>query len=309
MLYLSTRNKTDSFTAFRAMHNDNTPDGGLYVPFRITPFSSDELTEIKAMTFGDAVAKILNLFFSQQLTGWDVEFCVGRTPVKTEVIGHKTVVAELWHNHEGNYQTTRNTLYSRIYSTSQVPSDWANIAIDTAFLFGVYTQIDESGVFDISISEHEISTVMAAWYAMSLGLPIGRILLTCSELSPVWDLIQRGQVNTAALKRQDGGAERMIERIIYDTYHFDVAQDYLHACQQGKAYSVDEALFGKLTERLHAVVVGADRADNVIQSTARTNGYVLSNDAASAFGGLQDYRSKGGDSRLTLLLSCVRPNN
>ncbi len=309
MLYLSTRNKTDSFTAFRAMHNDNTPDGGLYVPFHVVPFTDDELTQIKALTFGDAVAKILNLFFSQQLTGWDVDFCVGKMPVKVEPVGHKAIVAELWHNHEGTYESTRNTLYSRLYSTSDSPSDWAKIAIDVAVLFGVHTLMADAEVFDLSIDENEYSMIAAAWYARNLGLPVGRILLTCKELSPVWDFVRYGRLNTTSVKRFNHDLPRLVERILFDTYGFEAAQEYLAAYAKGEMYLIDEELLNLLTERLDAVVVGTDRADNVILSTERTNGYILSCDAAAAFGGLQDYRSKGGESRLTLLLSGVRPAN
>lgn len=309
MLYLSTRNKTDSFTAFRAMHNDHTPDGGLYVPFRLTAFSSEELVQIKSMTFGDAVAKILNLLFSQQLTGWDIDFCIGRAPVKVEQIGHKAIVAEMWHNHDGAYKTTREIVFHRIFGTPQAPSEWACIAIDIAFLFGIYTQLPDADVFDVSLCEDEVSAITAAWYAKNMGLPVGRILLTCGEMSPVWNFVLNGQLNTTALKRLGDNFVGMAERMIYDTYQFDTAQDFVAACVENASYNIDEENRSMLTDRLHAVVVGADRAENVVQSTVRTNGYTLSTDAAGAFGGLQDYRSKGGESRLTLLLSCVKPTN
>lgn len=304
MLYLSTRNKTDSFTAYRAMHNDNTPDGGLYVPFRLTPFSDAERKEIRQMSFGNAVAKLLNLFFNEQLTGWDVDFCIGRTPVKLESAGHKTVVAELWHNTDGSYETTRNILYSRIFSTSQKPADWAKIAIDTAILFGIHTQMQEE-MFDLSLPEDAVSQIAAAWYAKELGLPIGKIILTCSDMSPAWDFVLHGKLNTAALKQQSIGSDRLFERIFFDLYGYECVERYLNS----RIFTLEEDAFRPIPEILSVVVVGNDRAENVTQNVVRTNGYKLSSDAATAYGGLQDYRSRGGESRPTLLLSLQKPVN
>ncbi len=309
MLYLSTRNKTDSFTAFRAMHNDHTPDGGLYVPFRLTAFNEEELAQLKNMSFGEVVAKVLNLFASQQLTGWDIDFCIGRTPAKVESAGHKAVVAELWHNHDNKYLTTRNTLYSKLYSTSEEPSDWAKIAIDTAILFGVYALIPADEAFNIALREDELSFAIAAVYARALGLPIGHILLSCSEMSPIWELVRTGQINTGALKRREFAYNSFLERLIFDTYGFEDAQKYVDAYNRSETYTIEEEQIGKITDQLKAAVIGPDRAENVIQSVIRSNGYVMSVDAAGAFGGLQDYRSKGGESRLTLLISGEKPVN
>ena len=43
MLYISTRNNTDTYTAHRALHEEYAPDGGFYVPFYLPTFSSDAL--------------------------------------------------------------------------------------------------------------------------------------------------------------------------------------------------------------------------------------------------------------------------
>ena len=308
MLYLSTRSKTDSFTAFRAAHNENTPDGGLYVPFRIKPFNAEELTEMKTMTFGESVAKILNLFFSQQLTGWDVDFCIGKASVKIENAGHKAIVAELWHNPEGVYEVTRNALYSRLYSTSELPSEWAKVAIDTAILFGVFTQCCDTDLFDIALCEEEITLITAAWYAKNLGLPIGRILLVCNGESALWDMVRNGKINSTMLKKKGNNISRFVERIIFDCYGFMTTQDYIAAFDKNEPYGIEEEAFAPIADRLQTVVVGADRADKVIQSTERSNGYTLSRDTARALGGLHDYRSQGGDSVLTLLIAEAKPD-
>lgn len=43
MLYISTRNKSDSYTAHRALHEDRTPDGGLFMPMQVPSFDKQQI--------------------------------------------------------------------------------------------------------------------------------------------------------------------------------------------------------------------------------------------------------------------------
>ena len=77
MLYLTTRDKFDTYTVYRTLHEDTAPNGGLFFPFRLPAVS---LETLKGKTFCECVADVLNLFFSAGLTGKEVEFSVGRYP-------------------------------------------------------------------------------------------------------------------------------------------------------------------------------------------------------------------------------------
>ena len=57
MLYVSTRNTTDSYTAYRVLHEDYAPDGGVFAPYRLPIFSSEEHKSFCEKTFGERVAK------------------------------------------------------------------------------------------------------------------------------------------------------------------------------------------------------------------------------------------------------------
>ena len=82
MLYVTTREKYDAFTAPRTLAGDCGPDGGRFLPFQIPVFSTEEIYALKEKSFGQCVSEMLNRFFSTRLTPWDVEFSVGRHPVK-----------------------------------------------------------------------------------------------------------------------------------------------------------------------------------------------------------------------------------
>ena len=307
MLYLSTRNKTDSYTSYRALHCETAPDGGLFVPFRLHTFTEEKIAELGNMSFGEAVSEILNYFFSAQLTGWDVEFCIGRTPVKTESAGYKAEVAELWHNHTGKYSAIKEILYGRLCGASKLPAGWASVAIDIAVLFGVFTLLSQAGetVVDIALQESDCDTVCAAWYARKMGLPIGKILIVSGENSPVWDCVFHGEFSASA--RNHETAKALAERLIYDVYGYEETALYLDCVSAKKQYRISEEKLPELNNGLYVSAVGANRADSVKSSVKRSNGYNISRDAAVCFGGLQDYRANTGESKNTLLLSTVKP--
>ena len=95
MLYATTRSKTDTYTAHRALMEDKAPDGGFFIPFRMPMVQSDKL---KDCTFSDAVAEILNLFFSTGITPWDVDCCIGKSAANILAMPHRVLLAQLWNN-------------------------------------------------------------------------------------------------------------------------------------------------------------------------------------------------------------------
>ena len=61
MLYLTTRDKFDTYTVYRTLNDDTAPNGGLYFPFRLPNVTMESL---KGNSFCECVASVLNLFFS-----------------------------------------------------------------------------------------------------------------------------------------------------------------------------------------------------------------------------------------------------
>ena len=100
MLYVTTRNNRDAYTAQRVLRENRGPDGGLYVPFREPVFSREEIDALKEKSFHQCVAEVLNRLFNTKLTRWDVEFCVGRYPVRLVNLPQRIIAGECWHNPE-----------------------------------------------------------------------------------------------------------------------------------------------------------------------------------------------------------------
>lgn len=315
MLYISTRNPKDAYTAHRALHEEFAPDGGMFVPFQDVTLSDEELEALSTDSFGLTVAKILNRFFSARLSGWDVDCCIGRNPVKFATLGRRTLVGELWHNLEGSYSALEQSLFTAMTGSRNAPAGWASIAIRIAVVCGLVGELIRAGIekADFAVACGDFSTPMAIWYARKMGLPVGMILCICNENGTLWDLLQRGECNTGAavvktnLPELDFAFPGQLERLIFATQNKEEFTRFLEVTAKGGVYAPDEEKMSLINEGLCASVVGSPRVDSVVSSVFRTNDYIIDPVTALAFGGLQDYRARTGENRTTVLLAGRNP--
>lgn len=304
MLYVSTRNNIDSFTAYRTLHEDHAPDGGMFVPMRFPAFSQLDLDRFLTATFGDTVASVLNLFFPADLTGWDIDSCIGRHPFKLVNKSHKLIIAELWHNHELIYDYLEERIYKKLCLGEVIhrhPTASAKIAIRIAVLCGVWGEImtTESSPVDIAVMTGDDSAFIAAWYAKRMGLPIGKIICSCQDNGLLWDLVRRGEVNISTSQNE---IPAYLERLIFDVFGLNETKNFLNASGARRSLQANDRL-GELSNAVFASVIGENRTDSLTSSIFRSCGYVADRSVALSFGGLQNYRAQSGCSNLTVLLS------
>ncbi len=304
MLYVTTRNKFDTYTVYRANQSDRGPDGGLYLPFRLPKLDKEEILNLSKQPFCQRLANILNLFFSAQLTAWDVELCGGKNPVKLVSMSHRILVAEAWHNHDLDYARLEGRLAARICGyedTDRKPTSWVGIAIRIAMLFAICGELPASDTaLDIAVASEDFAAPMAAWYAREMGLPVGNIICSHDDAS-AWNLLHQGEART------DGGMPENLERLVSGTLGVEENLRYCEACDNKRLYTTRPGTLEALRKGMYATVISKDRLTGLIPSTYRMAGYIMGPQTALAYGGLQDYRAKTGENRLALLISDRSP--
>jgi len=307
MLYVSTRNTNDTYTAYRALHETFAPDGGAYVPFHLPIYTSADLLRMRQNPCSDTIAEVLNLFFGLRLSGWDVECAIGRVPFKVESLGQRLVVAEMWRNPDGSLKYPIDSLYRLAYGENnkgKQPAGWALIAIQVAMLFGVYTSMDIPCAerFDIAVPAGDFSDMVTVSYGRAMGLPIELTLCACNENSSIWDFVCRGELST------NTNQPVYMETFLYQTLGADEVKRYLDACERKQMYYIDENQQLAVTTTTFATVVSARRIDSVISGMLQSNNYRLDHNAALSYSALQDYRATNGINKNTLILVKKRTN-
>lgn len=318
MLYVTTRNHNNIHTVRHPLTKDRGPDGGLYIPFRNPDFPENLIHGLKDKSFGQCIADILNLYFGTKLSGWDVDFAVGRHPFRLVPMSHKILIAELWNNPGGDFfwltHKLRNLVMPEADPNSAV-SEWVSLVIRMAVIFGIYSELESlelagrNKTMDISVCSGDFSAPMALYHARQIGLPVGRIVFGCNENSGAWDLIHHGELHTGAsvvttdTPYCDHSVPPGLERLIYDCFGLQEAVRFGQAVKKGLLYTVTEEMRQCLSDGLFGAVISKRRTDSVIRNIFRTNSYQLSGYTALAYGALQDYRSTNNEAGPALILA------
>ena len=310
MLYVTTRNRQDSFTTNRVLLENRGPDGGLYVPLHLPKLSREECNRLLEMPFGKCAAEILNLFFSTKLTGWDLDFSIGRYPVRLESLAHRIHMAETWHNPDRKYLRLEQNLKELLNAQTDLPGNWVSVAVKMAVLAGILGNRDllGSGPVDISVVSGDYTGPISAWYLRKMGFPIGNIICCCNENNQFWELMCNGQMRTDAVSRSTIVQEADItlpvnlERLISDCGGTQETQRYLDCCRSGGLYTVSDGMLQQLRQGLYACVISSIRVETTIPNAYKTHNYVLSPASALAYAGLLDYRAKTGITRSAVVL-------
>ena len=307
MLYLTTRNKADSYTAYRMLRCEYAPDGGQFLPMRLPVLSDFQLAEFEQMNFGQITAAILNLFFGTKITGWDVDFAVGRQAVTMATAGYKVSVAETWHNPSGTHEYLVKRLYALVCgdkNTIAKPNLWFETVVDISLLFTMHAYLCRQDIyeFDIALESGDLQQLFALRYAQKMGLPVGKIILGSIENDGLWEFLSHGEYATSSKVHATG-----LEALLWQEFGYDETARFLSAKQRKAIYHLDVARVDVLRKEMFTSVVGQNRAMYVAKSATSSGQYSMELSTARAFGALQDYRAKTGINRNTLLISRNAP--
>lgn len=317
MLYVTTRNPVDTYTVRHALDSERASDGGCYIPFRAPAFSRKEIMRLKDIPFNQCVADMLNLLFGRQLSAWDVDFCIGRYPVRIRELGNRMVMGETWHNPDWQFSAAVRRL-AKLLET-ECTSGFTGIGIRAAVLFGMYGElmrrnlISPGEAVDISLVSGDFSWPISAWYARQWGLPIGSIVCCCNENNNLWNLVCHGQLHTDAqsvptfLPEADTVIPEELERLISGCGGIMELESYLECCRTGRMYEPDPMTLETIRSSIYVSVVSSLRIRQTVPGVYATHGFLPSPAAALAYAGLMDYRAKKGKLRCSIVLADKSP--
>lgn len=322
MLFITTRGKTDVYTAARTLQMDKGTDGGFFVPFRMPILQRQEVVELAKNKPSQNIADFLNMVFGTKLTDWDVELSLGRNGFQLTELGHKLVIGELWHNRSGRFSVSIRELARQVHPEGDIignPTEWVCMAIRIAVVFGMFTELLRKGLtspdepLNVAVCSGDFSQVMAVWYARKMGLPIGDIIIGCNENSAAWDLINRGELNTYATPKKtstpdaDYTVPTCMERLIHGACGHTEAMKLCWSIAEKESYVPEPTQWEQLRSGLFAAVISQVRLGIVIPSVFRSHQYIMDLYTALSYGALSDYRSRTGDGAMTLLISESSP--
>ena len=322
MLYVTTRDNTDAYTPYRVLREERGQDGGLYVPFRLPHMNYAEILKFQEKSFNTSIADILNLLFNTRISPWDVDFAIGRYAVRLVPMSQKIIIGECWHNLNWEFSCIVKSLPLLLQGhreSKEYPSEWTEIAVRIAVLFGIFGELMRSGILeegkttDISVVSGNFSAPMGAWYARAMGLPVGNIICCCNENNAIWELFRYGHLRTdgvaekTALPEADVVIPFGLERLIYSVGGCREVGRYMDSCRTGSTYHVEDRLLEDLQRGMYVTVSSQSRIAATVINLYKTDDCILSPYAALAYSGLQDFRAGTGSWGSALILSDKSP--
>lgn len=315
MVYVTTRKEREPYSAQQTLQAGRGEDGGLFVPSPVPAYTREELEALWALPFTARIARVLNTLFDTAITQWDVDFCVGRHPVKLVPLPQKILLAQCWHNWEGDLSYLVRVLASRLRSDGKpIAGEWTEVAMRLALLLAIagearqYVDFSQGDRLDISMLSGEFYGPISAWYARSCGAPIGSIVCCCNENNLIWELFHRGLLHTDGVTTEtvmplaDVAVPIGLERLIYAAGGTREVAHYLDAVRRGGAYTPSEDIQERLSQGVAVSVVGKQRMEATLRSVYAC-GTLLSPYDGLCHGGLQDHRTRTGGREWALIFS------
>ena len=313
MLYVTTRNSKDAYPSGYVLSHPVPACGGGWKPRQVQPFTGEEIIRLKDISFNSCLALVLNRLFDKKLSAWDVDFCIGRYPVRLKNLSGNLSMAELWHNPGWQFSFMTKKLAGLV--EAEVPSHWVEIAVRMAALFGIYGELLRQGsirpgeTVDVAVLCGSFAEPMSAWYARQWGLPIENIIGCCNENNGVWNLICHGQFRTDEVSREtcvpqaDIVRPSQLERLICECGGLAEMEDYLGCLETGRTYYPNEqTTLAGMRRGLYISVVSSQRLPQTISGAYGSHSYVLSPESALIYAGLQDYRARKGTLRQAVVM-------
>ncbi len=316
MLYVTTRDNQNMVPAQRALMENRGADGGLFKPFRAPSFSEKELAVLAQKNKNACMAEILNHLFQTRLSGWDLDFGVGRNPIRLVSLRQQIIMAECFHNPLWSYDHLVQSLIRQVSPEETGYRDWGNIAVRIAVLFAMFGELKRQGIdsADVCMVSGDFSAPISAWYARQWGLPVENIICCCNENKRLWDLMVQGQMRmdgvsiSTSVPEGDIVIPESLERLICECGGKREVLNYLLAAQTGGTYVPEEPVLSKLRDKLYVSVVSSQRIQRTIPGAYATHGYLHSPGSALAYAGLLDYRAKTGIMRPVVIFADRSPS-
>lgn len=322
MLYLTTRNRNDSYTVNHALSESRSPDGGFYVPKGLPKLEKAQVEALAKNGFSQNAANVINLLFQTKLDSWAIEFAIGRYPVKLVTLGSRETVAETWHNPAWRFERLARGIEKAIRQSDKVcpePTDWVMIASRMAVLFGIFGEMLGNGTvktdvpIDVAVPSGDFAAPMAVWYAREMGLPIANIIVCCNENGGVWNLLHKGEIRTDTVVVStdtllcDRHAPSGLEYLISASLGIGAVESFLQTCEKGGTWYLEPNQQQMLRRGIETCVVSKTKMESTILNLYKTNHYVCDPYTALCYSAVGEYRSKTGQSRPVLIWSEESP--
>ncbi len=216
----------------------------------------------------------------------------------------------------------RERLDSAGYFFSSANSiNWGRVLPQIVYYISAYCDLVAQGklrqgdAMNVCVPTGNFGNILAAYYAMRMGLPIGRLICASNRNSVLTDFICTGSYNArrpfynTLSPSMDILISSNLERLLFDFYGNDSDQirQLMKSLNQDGRYTVTDDIAEKLKATFYAGCCDDEQTKKTIASVFSGYGYLLDPHTAVAFDVNARYKAETGDTTPTLIVSTASP--
>jgi threonine synthase len=167
---------------------------------------------------------------------------------------------------------------------------------------------------NVVVPTGNFGNILAAFYAKSMGVPIGKLVCASNENKVLFDFFETGiydknrEFKLTSSPSMDILVSSNLERMIYHIAGEDADKcaTLMGALKTAGKYEIDENMKAGLADFVGGYATEQDTADR-IREVYEQEGYIMDTHTAVASKVFADYQAKTGDDTVTVLASTASP--
>lgn len=201
--------------------------------------------------------------------------------------------------------------------------NWGRLLPQIVYYFSAYcdmlnagTVLNEYDKINIAVPTGNFGNILAAYYAMKMGLPVNKLICASNFNNVLTDFIDTGTYNrkrhfySTNSPSMDILVSSNLERLLFDLSDNDTRKigGFMKKLDEKGEYTVDKKIFGEVQKLFFGAFCDDNKTCQTIRETFRNSHYLCDTHTAVAINAYGQYLERTGDSDTpTLVVSTASP--
>lgn len=174
-------------------------------------------------------------------------------------------------------------------------------------------QIELGEKLNVVVPTGNFGNILAAYYAKSAGVPIGKLICASNSNNILTDFINTGVYDKnrdfmlTISPSMDILISSNLERLLYDLSDCETVNNLMNALKTDGVYTVPAELKNKISELFYADYCDDNETLETIKNTFADKGYLMDTHTAVGYSVYKKYVEKTGDATKTVIASTASP--